>query len=102
MHSYFCQAVMFEYTVSQYESTCNRNMCVHKTFWLTKESRKLLLKDYLPPTCPSLIWHRPKYTRSSHMLKQQGPQLSVQKKMQNAVAGLFAAIAVANWFVLPP
>lgn len=62
------------------------------SFWPTKESRKKYLSDYLPPTCPSLILCRPKYTHSSHMLKQQGPQISVQQKNQKAKLQVYSLL----------
>lgn len=66
--------------------------CIKLPFGLPKRAEKWLVKDYLPLTRPSLIWRRPKHDHSSHMLKQQGPQISVQRKNQKAKLHVYSLL----------
>lgn len=88
--------MMFENIVIQWKATCNQNMSVHKTFWLTKESWKTPCQRLLVSNLS-----QPKYTHSSHMLKQQGLQISVQQKNQKAKLQVYSLLLLIDLSFCP-
>lgn len=95
MHWYFFNQATGKQWCWEYCNSREKQLELEYVSVLPKRAEKLLVKDYLPPTCPSSIW----CLFFPHAEATESPNFSSTEESKGWSAGLFAVTAVADWSV---